>query len=407
MKKTFILLAASAMLLAACNKEESTSENGYSIQGDKITFGVGMDNIQGEGKHYFDAAYNGIWFENEDSMLVNGTACAIRPIASTGYPSSSDTCSPIASVTAGLSASGAYDFVYPANRFSIGNNGQYETTFPTNIADDYNGYVDEGSYKPLWPMYAGIADLATFHGTLRMRNACAFLLPHFNYDSEWANVVLSPYTGLRYTTLDPEWANAHLSQYTGVQYSSCPNITCRGIRIFSNQKLRGPAHLDCSNPNYPIMVMDETIADDEREFIECGCNSDQPLSISCNTANGNGATNIGGIFPIAPRENNDAKTFRVKTFISTSEPRLYMVFSSNESATTSQIKRNNQYLLDVNFATATNYTYMPSGNTHTAEAYATTIRNGGTAEIQFANGTLYVSTDPIDLEQIIYLGDNY
>ena len=55
MKKSLMVLAASAVILfAACNKEEN---NGYTINGDQITFGVGSGIPQDEGKQSFSGRF--------------------------------------------------------------------------------------------------------------------------------------------------------------------------------------------------------------------------------------------------------------------------------------------------------------------------------------------------------------
>ncbi len=409
MKRTFILLAASAMLLAACNKEESG--NGYTIQGDKITFGVGVDSIQGEGKPTYRYEYGGVWFRDGDSMFVNGAAYGITPIASSSYPDSNYVRSPLASVTANLSASGAYDFVYPASQFSVGANGQYNATFkkwieaPNYYSNSCNiglpDYYDNDA-NCLWPMYAGIANLANFRGNLRMLNACAFLSPRILYGPEWANVVLSPLSGVTYG-----------ADASG-NYTACPTIRSFGLDgvIFSNQKLWGATHLDYSNPLNPVMVMDEAVdATSGRDtMVFSGTASNYINENTATQGGGNaGMTNILGIIPIAPAERNDEKTFRVAVMLwiddfpfnyqgTTVRQPLYLLFLSNESSTTSQIKRNNQYMLDINMQTASNYQYMHG----TAENYAAAVINGADSGMRFSNGTLYVSLYPDFLETFFY-----
>ncbi len=374
------------MLLAACNKEESG--NGYTIQGDKITFGVGMDNIQGEGKHCFNGAYNGIWFEIGDYMLINNEYCAVSPIASSSYPGSSFSLSPLVSVTADISASGAYDFVYPAV-FTRDANGQYKASFPSSAffpLFDGLTYADNNTSYYLWPMYAGITDLATFHGRVQLRNACAFLSPRFSYGPDWANVVFAPLTGVTYGTSN-----------------TCPSMTPIASVFISNHKLWGSAHLDYTNPNHPVMVMDSTVAPGMRDTLFAATYHDYGYTITENIAspngNANGTTNITHIAPIAPIENGDTKTFKVATvtyaYLENTRETIYLVFVSNESSTTSQIKRNYQYMLDINFATATDgtFTYLPNETSHTAEAYAAAVRGSNGATIQFSNGTLFVTND--------------
>ncbi len=395
MKKTFILLAASAMLLAACNKEEIT--NGYTIQGDKITFGVGVDNIQGEGKQSFNSNYGRIWFDScrgdrrDEQMLVNGTACPVVPVASSSYPGSSASHSPLATVTADLSASGAYDFVYPAHEFTLDANGHYIATFGdqvfTPLCNGSTYQILDNDYTAadcLWPMYAGIADLSSFSGRVQLRNACAFLSTRFNYGPQWANVVFAPLTGVTYGTSN-----------------TCPSMTPLVSVFISNHKLSGSAHLDCTNPNHPVMVMDQTVAPGMRDALAAMTLRDYGYTITENIAstngNANGTTNITHIAPIAPIENDDTKTFKVVTitsaYLDNTRETIYLVFVSNESSTTSQIKRNYQYMLDINFATAADGTFTYP------EAYAASVLNGSDATIHFSNGTLFV-TKYFDIAQL-------
>lgn len=397
MKKSLMIFAASSMLLfAACNKEEN---NGYTINGDQITFGVGMDSDQTDGKQSFNGEYKKIYFTTGDQMLINGNLATVNPVANNRYPGSSAAFSPLARVTTGVSANGSYDFMYPATDFTIDENGVYNAYFPQrvqalsgNAANNDFSLID-ANLKPLWPMYAGIEDINSFNSRqVLMRNACSWLSPSFIYGPAWANFVFGPLTGLTYGSNDENGTRI-----------SCPTMTVINGLIISNHKVWGSAHLDYSDRIAPKMVMDDVFNGEVEMFdtINFASPANALVVEGYNSQTSNEMMNVAGIIPVAPMQYGAKKFGVVSCFVVTLpidvdgevvDTPVYVAFASNVKAVDTEIERNKRYMLETNFQTVdgdeSEATYMNG----TAERYAAAVLDGEGAEIQLTNGVLYLST---------------
>lgn len=405
MKKSFMILAASSMLLfAACNKDKEEN-SAYTINGDQITFGVGMDSDQIDGKQSFNGEYRKIFFTTGDRMIINYDGATVYPVASDLYPGSTNAFSPVARVTTGVSADGSYDFMYPATDFRIDMNGDFHSYFPQRILALSGSAVNndfsqiDSARRPLWPMYAGIEDINEFTGrSVLMRNACSWLSPSFIYGPAWANFVFKPITGLTYGTND---AN-------GVRIG-CPTMVANNGLIISDCKLWGHAHLDYSNKIAPVMVMDDLTRGTTDTVVYIA--PQNALIVESNSGQtSNEIMSVAGIIPVAPMQWYGAKRFQVVICFTinlpividgvTVETPVYMAFVSNTKEVNGVIERNNRYMLETNFQTIDedegDVTYMPGEDIHTAEAYAAAVLRGNGAEIQLANGLLYLSTDAVN-----------
>lgn len=383
MKKSLMIFAASTMLLfAACNKEES---NGYTINGDKITFGLNMDDTQSSDKQTFAGNYKQIWFNSNDQIYVNQVAYNVVPQVSEDYFESTTSVSPLAKVTASISADGRYDFVYPANAIQF-DGTNYTATFPAQVqalnGATFNTFDNNlirlvGDELPIWPMYYGITDIANQHNRIVLKNACAFLSPVFIYGPNWANKVFAPLTGVSYGANSP-----------------CPNFYLHEGRIMSNIKLHGAAHLDYSNMNQPIMVVDDAMPTSGRQVVLFTAPANQTIRENQNNTE---VQNIAGIIPIAPAQNFDTKNFRMafsfwtnleipaSDGVAAHTETIVMCFVTNASETTNPIMRNNRYAMEVNFQTlGENFGGYEGG-------LDTYVQNRG-GIIHFGNGDLWVGS---------------
>lgn len=388
-----MIFAASTMLLfAACNKEEN---NGYTINGDQITFGMGMGEFQDEGKQSFNGEYKRIYFTTGDQILVNATAYGVYPQASSVAGTSSEF-SPLASVTATASADGRYDFMYPAGIFTV-NEGTYTAFFPQHIQALAGNAVDNNidniaaNRRPIWPMYFGVANIDNFSGRVILKNAAAFLSPSFIYGPAWANVVLAPLTGAQYGTID------------GTNYA-CPTLNVVDGVIKSNQKLWGNATLNYSNISSPKMEMVETLSGNARDVLYFDCPANTTV-VEGSSSNNQEMTNVCGIIPVAPMMNNDTKTFQVRVALYVDVPinnvntRVFICYTSSENEVEEfQVKRARRYMMPINIQTVgddfdNSYTYVGG-----SAQYATNVAGNG-AVINFyndqnqVNSTVFVTTN--------------
>jgi hypothetical protein len=381
MKKSLMVLAASAVILfAACNKEEN---NGYTINGDQITFGVGSGIPQDEGKQSFSGRFKRVYFTTGDQMYVNGVAYPVRPQQSANATGSTGNFSPFAKVTVTASSTGSYDFVYPVNTMNPGTNG-YTATYPAGVQalngnalnNDLNAPTRSARYfaQPIWPMYANLASIDDFNGQIMMLNTCSFISPEVVYGPGWANEVFSELTGETYGDGTP-----------------CPVLNFNDGRIRSNIQLNGPAHLDVSDPTWPVMVMDAPDASYEANPYEIYFAAHEGAVVTDGTEAVGETQNIAGIIPIAPIENRSAKQFRMFLGLNTTinGTTYYLLFRSNTATRTGSMERNLRYFLSVNMQTI--------GSTASAQAikapnYASDVVTNY-SYIDFPNGRLFVTTN--------------
>ena len=384
MKKSLIVLAASALILfAACKKEENKA---YTVNGNQITFGVGLDSRTDDGKQSFSGEYKRIYFTSGDQVFINNAACNIIPRPNDNFPGSSNSWSPVGAVTADVSADGSYNFIYPAAIFTE-NAGVYSATFPAevnllngNAADNRFENIPE-AVRPIWPMYFEIPDIETFEDQVLLKNAVAFLSPNFIYGPAWCNVVFSPLTNVNYGTVNDVT-------------TPCPVLTIKDVVIRSNRKLTGAAHLVTSATN-PRMVMDGTVATGARDVVYCHAPAN--TIITENAGVNQELLNVAGILPIAPMNDEDNKTFQVDVYLECVLPvwdaasetatntTYYLRFTSKEKSTADYISRTRRYMININFQTI-------------GEGYTGNYRVNGDGSISFPNGQLWLQTTPFTVD---------
>ena len=382
MKKYSMIFAACAMVLfAACNKEE---EKAYTVNGDMVTFNMGMDVIQNNDKQSYNGEQKRIFFTSDDQVIVNGTVCDVTP-----YPShivgSNSTWSNRAKVTVPMAANNQYDFYYPAavyndlssSKVSFG----YGSTFPEEVVmlngaqrNDISTWTN--GMVPVWPMYFRIPDLNNFSGIPEILNAVSFISPAITYGPAWCNEAFAPVTGAANFTNE-----------------NCPTLYVTDVIVTSSENLAGDAYLNNSNPNNPKMVL----YDNEATTIVChaqGANQGEQGAAQVTATTGASSTsqeviNVLGIVPIPPMENLDSKSWQMQVYFhvdlipegETTPVTYYYVFTTNEVQQSDPLMRSKRNWLQVNFQTVG--TGWPQ---QTADG------------INFANGTLLnPSTTPIPL----------
>lgn len=381
MKKYTMIFAASAMLLfAACNK---TEDKGYTINGDKITFGIGMDQIRNNDKQNFNGEYKRIYFTSDDQAQINGDVSDVNPRG--GSPSVE------ASVTATVNPNGTYHLFYPLGAYDAitENAGAYTATatFPSEVillnGAENNHFSNWAAMKPVWPMYEfiDVNDESTYDHL--MLNAVSFLAPNVIYGPAWANVVFGPITGIE-----------------NYNNNTCPMMNVTDVVINSNNlNLTGSATLNYSNPRRPIMVM--TGDADNGGTITCHAQSltnpgergyaEVVASASTTGSANQEVLNVIGIVPIAPVNNVDDKDLQVTVYfnVTLGSTTYYYKFVSDRKTTDVAFQRNLRNFLQINFQTIGD-----GGNGQFA--YGANATDGFYESITFSgntgNGVLYRST---------------
>jgi hypothetical protein len=344
MKKNLMIFAASTMLLfAACNKEDNDV---YTINGDKITFGISMDEPQSADKQTYVGTTNRIWFDAGDQIYVNHEVCAVNPQSVAGSSATSSSLSYVGKVTATVSGTGRYDFVYPAASLQY-DGTNYTGTFPAAV-QAINSAVDnhlDASFPrfsncqtPLWPMYYGISDISTQTNTIKLKNACSFIAPSFQYGAAFANAVFAPLV-------------AQGTEY-GVN-AVPPSLNYMEGKIKSTIPLHGPAHLDYTDLQNPVMVMDATMPTAGFQILHIQGPRNAQVVYNPNRQD----WNIAGVVPVAPVTNVDmtirmASSFWVNLGTDNDPLYYYMVYVTDEKTLEgASLLRNTIHELKVNFNT--------------------------------------------------------
>lgn len=389
-----MVLAASALVLfAACKKEEVNK--GYTINGDQITFGVGLAAPQDNEKQSYNGQEFRIYFTTNDSMIINGNHCVVIPEVLpqeiSTLPGTTTAFSPYARVTTTLSA-GAYDFYYPAKIFSTNEAGQYTATFPNDVrclnmdlennhfdsiipTQDEQGHWIMSSGRPVWPMYYHINNLAT-DGNVVLKNTTAFLTPRIEYGPEFANKVFGPIYNAVYTV------------------ENCPAITIWDGYVRTDSKITGPAHLDVTNPSNPTMVMDGQLNQGEYDVLHF----DLEDNVGIVNPSQNQSMRMLGMFPIPASSELAERAWQMAVTITANVGGewYYMIFRTIIGHQESIMLRNWRYNLNLNLQSLNRFAFQDNdGHTYVNydTDYLTKIANNQLAHIQFKNGDLYITKD--------------
>lgn len=393
MKKNLMILAASTMLLfAACNKEEG---NGYVINGNKITFGVGVDAPQMDGKQAYYGVDGRIFFTSGDQMFVNNTAYAVMPQTSdqARYSHYTNSWSGLAKVTSEVSENDAYEFIYPASIFNY-RNDRYEATFPNQIQlvnpaanNDFSvppAYVNDN--HPIWPMYFNIPDLQQFGGNIVLKNTTAFLCPTFQYTANWASEILAPVA----------------TQIAGqdVYYNAdnaAPALTLLEGGIMSNIPLYGDAYLNTTTPSAPVMTM---LPNSNTSLYNLTFGAAGNVQVFDNPS----ATHSDqvGLIPVAPTDANAPETKSIKmwahftTTIANEVVNVTIITKTGEAAI--DLDRNFVYTLFVDMRTTSDVHFVASTDVQgndvycTEAEYKTAYQNNGYCVAKFNGNYVMISS---------------
>ena len=388
MKKNLMILAASTMLLfAACNKEEG---NGYVINGNKITFGVGVDAPQMDGKQAYYGVDGRIFFTSGDQMFVNNTAYAVMPQTSDQprFSHYTNSWSGLAKVTSEVSENDAYEFIYPASIFNY-NNDRYEATFPNQIQlvnasanNDFSvppAYVNDN--HPIWPMYFNIPDLQQFGGNIVLKNTTAFLCPTFQYTANWASVILAPLASV----IAGEEVNYNAD-------NAAPALTLLEGGLLSNLPLYGNAYLNTTNPSAPVMTM---LPNSNTSLYNLTFGAAGNVQVYDNPT----ASHVDqvGLIPVAPTDTNapETKSFKMwahfTTTLANEVVNVTIITKTGEAAM--DLVRNGVYTLYVDMRTTSAVTYNAAADAdhRTEAAYRTAFANDKYCVAKFNDNYVLIS----------------
>jgi hypothetical protein len=387
MKKYSMIFAACAMLMfAACNKDE---EKGYTINDNgTVTFGVGLDNPQTSDKQAFNGPEMRSFFTTGDEAIVNTVTYTLYPRQSATAGSTSSF-SDFASITVAEAADGVYEFFYPASTYTV-DGDNYTATFPAEVTlmselyrCDFQSDEWVGEH-PIWPMYTKVPDINTFEGGLILKNAVSFLCPEINYGPGWANIV---------------WPDG------AYDYNNLPALHVTDFVVNSSVPLNGPAHLDYSDYEYPVMVMDAPyVANANKLVLHSQVANGTLVSGSTGTGDEMQATNGKiGMVPIAPIEVARNRNWQMNVYFwvtrdvvipatdtdpetTTTETKYYKFVSRQVTGDRHQMLRGERNFLKCNFR---NWT---GDNTNRPQW------NETENSLTLPNGVLYRSDSPFTVE---------
>ena len=354
-KYLFTLAAGSMLLFASCEKKGSEA---YRIDGNHITFNVSADTPTADDKQAFNGINKCIFFTAGDSVYINGTACAVRPMGSSAIPSITSEYSPLAQMTTTRSDDDSYEFVYPTKRMNMAA-GKWQTELPYfqyAISENNTSNIDISSKPdqytafsyPVWPLYFSTQNIANERTTIMLKNTCAFLNVRLRLGPDFFNAKLLDVIQSRH---DPNF-----------YFYSAPTITPADAGITTSFPIIGPCFIDCTDPENPSLVFDSAAWDPAyRVNMVYSGPADYPNTVCIDNSRPDTRhiTNSLGLLSIPTYDNNDNKEFQVTMLaymdLGQDASALVMIQTPTKS-TNAPIKRNHLYNLEINMMDSTSNT---------------------------------------------------
>jgi len=268
MKKYFVILAVSSLIVFAGCKKENTNQ-AYSIEGNKIVMNIaGEIPTDNPTKQAWSGERLRIFFNSGDQININGTEHSLSCYPS-NIPGTSTSVSNYARVSCDLADD--YHLFYPANIYTVTpDNSTTPATYVATVAlpgevslINNDAMVNFASMNnvPVWPLYTHLNDAALHPTTtttgattedgarFELKNAVAIIAPEIIYAQEWAEVVF----GGTYATP-----------------ADCPTLYVTDVVITCNEhSLHGASTLNTADPTAPYLMMDDTIANGTNNKIVC------------------------------------------------------------------------------------------------------------------------------------------
>jgi hypothetical protein len=333
MKKITVILAACAMFaFAACNKE---NEKGYTLNDDN-TFNIVIGTASPEdadngGKQALNGERMRILFTTEDQIMVNQNVFDINVRAAniSGLPAG---VSNRASVY-GIPLAENYQFYFTAATYTV-----VEGAYKVNMLDrvnllgnDISSAFDENNQA--WPMYAEFSDPATIQENgLTLLNAVAVMSPAVVYGTEWADIAFASFYSEGHTFLPTD----------------LPEVTVTNVVINSTNKMTGWSTLDNTDPTYPFIYMDETLANGERDHVICDIPEDNQITLE-GTVGQRAVINVLGNLPVAPAPQRVTYQLNIYFKAVLNGTTWYYKFQTNDVRNDYPTLRNKRDWLQINF----------------------------------------------------------
>ena len=281
---------------AGCNKEKENQgftpdENGM------VSFTMGAESYGPVAKQAYYAYDQYILFEVGDQCYANGVIANIALID----PATNEEMTGDATATSNLgritvpaaAATTPFTVLYPAGSYIAGAEADYPAwnvpmnnkvyMIPEVAQEGYHVSAEYSETTPNWPMAAQLAD---FRGVYQLKHAVAILTPQFQFGTTYLTRLAAKYpTAMTFVPTD-----------VTLMVDSI-------ILTSSNSMLTGNGHVDFTNPEEPILVMDGTVpADGDILYIFPSIAG--PSSYTAGTGANPPTTNLGN-FTLAPKEAGD------------------------------------------------------------------------------------------------------
>ena len=342
MKKYFVILAVSSLIVFAGCKKENTNQ-AYSIEGNKIVMNIaGEIPTNNPTKQAWSGERLRIFFNSGDQININGTEHSLSCYPS-NIPGTSTSVSNYARVSCDLADD--YHLFYPANIYTVTpDNSTSPATYVATVAlpgevslINNDAMVNFASMNnvPVWPLYTHLNDAAlhpTTTGTttedgarFELKNAVAIIAPEIIYAQEWAEVVF----GGTYATP-----------------ADCPTLYVTDVVITCNEhSLNGASTLNTADPASPYLVMDDTIANGTNNKIVC--HLDNPKEITGQAGVNQMLGNVAA--PVMYMNHN----FQVNIYFYTviDGTTTYYKYQSRQSRNILPLRRSYRTFFDFNFQT--------------------------------------------------------
>lgn len=196
-KHLFIGTALLAFLFSGCDKNEQIEQQGPIIKDGKILLTAGYNAPRSDSKYTFNVFYNVCFFDNEDSVYVNGIPYAVFPYNG-GGDDETDTASSWAHIWVDTNSTGIYKGLYPKSAFtsSIANYENPTVFIPRRVqAIDYNEYTVSSNVHINAPVDGRIIPTTAYttassiEDSLIFHNTIAMLAVKLRYHRDFAKAI--------------------------------------------------------------------------------------------------------------------------------------------------------------------------------------------------------------------------
>lgn len=285
-KYTFFAVALATIAFVGCNKDNKfvPDENGM------VSIMLSGEKHVSQDKQAFSGQWDQIFFTNEDSMYVNGGACAITCIPNGDGTSTTESNLGSVAIPAELVYNPLYAF-YPTSVFTPGTAADYSdwtVTMKNNVVL-ISPDAEAGVRTPMsaihqnWPLTAYVPDVTT-NDNVQLKNNVALMTPAVKYGHNFVrDLTRNRLTG---------------ETFDGTNYPTL--VVEKVVLSSSNTILTGTGHIEHLNSSEPYLVMDGEMPTADNPDVMTLFVGDPDANPGMEVApTGNYTTNLGHA-PIAP-----------------------------------------------------------------------------------------------------------